>query len=113
MNNNQPSLADACTNTNDNDRISRHLHDFSANTLQKTTPSSLYTIRGNNTRPSMPDGDEDTHVADEVALFLIEIYFERHYQANLLFYKQSFIDDYLSQRLPGYISKAVFAFASM
>ena len=61
----------------------------------------------------MPDGDEDTHVADEVALFLIEIYFERHYQANLLFYKQSFIDDYLSQRLPGYISKAVFAFASM
>lgn len=61
----------------------------------------------------MPDGIEDVDVAEEVALFLIEIYFERHYQADLLFHKQSFIDDYLSQRLPRCISLAVFAFASM
>ena len=67
----------------------------------------------NSTRASIPDSIEDAHVAEEVALFLIEIYFERHYQADLLFYKQSFVDDYVSQRLPGCISLAVFAFASM
>jgi hypothetical protein len=59
------------------------------------------------------NNSEGVQLADEVALFLTEIYFERHYQADLLFRKQSFIEDYLAQRLPGFISLAVFAFASL
>ncbi|KAH7064329.1 hypothetical protein BKA63DRAFT_525206 [Paraphoma chrysanthemicola] len=114
LNINQPSqVADPCTNTNGDEHISRNLYDSSAGTPQETAFSSLYATHVNSTRPSVPDCIEDAHVAEEVALFLIEIYFERHYQADLLFHKQSLIDDYLSQRLPGCISLAVFAFASV
>jgi hypothetical protein len=61
----------------------------------------------------VPNNSEGVQLADEVALFLTEIYFERHYQADLLFCKQNFIEDYLAQRLPAFISQAVFAFASL
>jgi hypothetical protein len=61
----------------------------------------------------IPNNSERVQLADEVALFLIEIYFERHYQADLLFRKQSFIEDYLARRLPDFIPLAVFAFASL
>ncbi len=59
------------------------------------------------------NNSEGVQLADEVALFLTEIYFERHYQADLLFRKQNFIEDYLAQRLPDFVSLAVFAFASL
>lgn len=59
------------------------------------------------------NNSEGVQIADEVALFLTEIYFERHYQADLLFRKQNFIEDYLAQRLPDFVSLAVFAFASL
>ncbi|KAJ5249286.1 hypothetical protein N7468_000737 [Penicillium chermesinum] len=52
-------------------------------------------------------------VSREVALFLIEIYFERHYQADLLFHKRDFIRSYKSGRISDQVSRAIFAFASV
>lgn len=52
-------------------------------------------------------------VSKEVALFLFEIYFERHYQADLLFRKKQFIDDYTAGKIYNYVVLATFAFASL
>jgi hypothetical protein len=49
----------------------------------------------------------------EVAIFLIEIYFSRVYNANLLFHKRSFLSDLAVNRVPGFVALSVFALASM
>ena len=68
----------------------------------------------NDTRRSwVDDVIEPASASKEVALFLIEIFFERHYQANLLFHRARFIEDYLALRMPRFISMAVFAFGSL
>lgn len=52
-------------------------------------------------------------VSKEVALFLIEIYFERHYQAHLLFRKRQLIDEYTTGAACPRAALAIFAFASL
>lgn len=52
-------------------------------------------------------------VSREVALFLIEIYFERHYQADLLFSKRDLIQSYNAGHVSDHVSRAMFAFASV
>ncbi|KAI6750530.1 hypothetical protein HG530_014811 [Fusarium avenaceum] len=49
----------------------------------------------------------------EVALFLFEIYFERHYQAYLLFRKDDLIESYKAGNSCRYVILATFAFASL
>ncbi|KIL92393.1 hypothetical protein FAVG1_04804 [Fusarium avenaceum] len=49
----------------------------------------------------------------EVALFLFEIYFERHYQAHLLFRKDDLIESYKAGNSCRYVILATFAFASL
>ncbi|UZP36669.1 hypothetical protein NXS19_004485 [Fusarium pseudograminearum] len=49
----------------------------------------------------------------EVALFLFEIYFERHYQAHLLFRKDDLIEGYKAGNSCRYVILATFAFASL
>lgn len=62
---------------------------------------------------TLPEGPSYVEVSREVALFLIEIYFERHYQADLLFHKGDFIRSYKSGRISDQVSRAIFAFASL
>jgi hypothetical protein len=52
-------------------------------------------------------------VPTEVALFLFEIYFERHYQAHLLFRKDDLIEGYKAGNSCRYVILATFAFASL
>lgn len=52
-------------------------------------------------------------VSRDVALFLIEIYFERHYQADLLFCKRDFIQNYKAGHICDQVTRAIFAFASL
>jgi hypothetical protein len=61
----------------------------------------------------LQEGPGDVGVSREVALFLIEIYFERHYQADLLFRKRDFIQSYKSGLICDHVSRAIFAFASL
>jgi hypothetical protein len=49
----------------------------------------------------------------EVAVFLIEIYFSRMYNACLLFHKKTFLSDYAANRIPDFVALSIFAFASM
>lgn len=49
----------------------------------------------------------------ELALFLFEIYFERLYNASLLFHKASLVADYIHRRTPKYVSFSIFALATM
>lgn len=49
----------------------------------------------------------------ELALFLIDIYFERHYQSYLLFNKEDIVARCLENRLPDFIALSTFAFASL
>ncbi|KAF4211435.1 hypothetical protein CNMCM5878_002601 [Aspergillus fumigatiaffinis] len=62
---------------------------------------------------TLQEGSGYVEVSREVALFLIEIYFERHYQADLLFHKRDFIQSYKSGRIADHVSRAIFAFASL
>ncbi|KAL3957184.1 hypothetical protein ACCO45_007762 [Purpureocillium lilacinum] len=48
-----------------------------------------------------------------IGLSLLEIYFERIYNAHLLFDKSRFFEDYLQRKLPDFLLKAVFALASL
>ncbi|KAI5457057.1 hypothetical protein BGZ63DRAFT_82703 [Mariannaea sp. PMI_226] len=48
-----------------------------------------------------------------IGFSLLEIYFERIYNAHLLFDKSSFFEDYLQTKLPDFLLKAVFALASL
>lgn len=63
--------------------------------------------------PLASESQEPVSLSPEVALFLIEIYFERHYQADLLFDKQRFLDDYVNHTVPKCVLLAVFALASL
>ncbi|KPA36705.1 transcription factor [Fusarium langsethiae] len=53
------------------------------------------------------------HVSQEIALFLFEIFFERNYQSNLLFYKGQLIQDYIAGKACNNVVLAIFAFASL
>ncbi|KAJ0137563.1 hypothetical protein HZ326_19477 [Fusarium oxysporum f. sp. albedinis] len=55
----------------------------------------------------------DAQVPMEVALFLFEIYLERHYQAHLLFRKDGLIEGYKIGNSCRYVILATFAFASL
>lgn len=48
-----------------------------------------------------------------MALYLFEIYFERHYQADLLFLKHQVIADYQTGTACDYVVLAVMAFAAL
>lgn len=48
-----------------------------------------------------------------VGLSLLEIYFARVYNAHLLFLKSFLFQEYIEDRLPAYLLKAVFALASL
>ncbi|KAH7139964.1 hypothetical protein B0J13DRAFT_69292 [Dactylonectria estremocensis] len=63
--------------------------------------------------PVASDNWQGVSLSNEVALLLAEIYFERHYEAELLFHKQRFLQDHDAGTLPSYVSLAVFAFASL
>ncbi|KAF4995325.1 hypothetical protein FDECE_12816 [Fusarium decemcellulare] len=52
-------------------------------------------------------------VSREVAFFLFEIFFERHYQSSLLFRKKTFIESYVAGKACSYVVHAIFAFASL
>jgi hypothetical protein len=49
----------------------------------------------------------------EVARLLIEMYFTRVYNATLLFHKETFLSEYAANKLPNFVTHAVFALASM
>ena len=51
--------------------------------------------------------------SSEVAMFLIEIYFARLYNAHLLFHKETFMADFAANRIPDFVALAIFASASM
>ncbi|KAI8648315.1 hypothetical protein NCS56_01515800 [Fusarium sp. Ph1] len=70
---------------------------------------------GASTRQIHPSQDTFTtvQVSKEVALFLFEIYFERHYQADFLFRKKQFMEDYTAGKICNYVVLATFAFASL
>lgn len=53
------------------------------------------------------------NLSKEVALFLIEIYFERHYQAHLLLDKDTFVGNYLANNVSDSLAMSVFAFAAL
>lgn len=59
------------------------------------------------------EGSGCVDLSREVALFLIEIYFERHYQADLLFSKKDFIQSYKAGNICDQVTQAMFAFASL
>ena len=46
-------------------------------------------------------------------MFLIEIYFARLYNAHLLFHKETIVADFVSKRVPDFVSLAIFASATM
>jgi hypothetical protein len=51
--------------------------------------------------------------SSEVAMFLIDIYFARMYNAHLLFHKETFISDFTANKVPDFIALAIFASASV
>lgn len=48
-----------------------------------------------------------------IGLSLLEIYFDRVYNASLLFYKPALFSDYLDDKLPSFLLRSVFALASL
>ena len=68
---------------------------------QVTTPPLQTALK----RTNMP--------SSEVAMFLIEIYFARMYNAHLLFHKETLISDFVAKKVPDFISLAIFASASV
>ena len=48
-----------------------------------------------------------------IGLSLLEIYFERIYNAQLLFDKTAFFEGYMEDTIPDFLLKAVFALASL
>ncbi|KAK5991691.1 hypothetical protein PT974_07724 [Cladobotryum mycophilum] len=52
-------------------------------------------------------------LSQEVAMFLIDVYFDRHYQAHLLFNKKDFTANFLNHKVPKFVLLSVFAFASL
>ncbi|KAG0647553.1 hypothetical protein D0Z07_6611 [Hyphodiscus hymeniophilus] len=51
--------------------------------------------------------------SSEVAMFLIEIYFARLYNAHLLFHKETFLADFAANRVPDFVALGIFASASI
>lgn len=48
-----------------------------------------------------------------IGLSLLEIYFDRVYNASLLFYKPALFSDYLDDKLPSFLLRSIFALASL
>jgi hypothetical protein len=46
-------------------------------------------------------------------LSLLEVYFDRVYNASLLFFKPVLFQEYVEGKLPDYLLKAIFALASL
>jgi len=55
---------------------------------------------------------ETATLSPKMALLLIEIYFSRHWNAELMIHKASFIYDYLLNKVPDFLSLSIFALAS-
>jgi hypothetical protein len=51
-------------------------------------------------------------LSPRMALLLIEIYFSRHWNAELMIHKPSFTSDYLNNKVPDFVSLSIFALAS-
>ncbi|KAH7323447.1 hypothetical protein BKA65DRAFT_510823 [Rhexocercosporidium sp. MPI-PUGE-AT-0058] len=49
----------------------------------------------------------------EVAIFLIDIFFSRLYNATLLFHKATFLSDYHANKVPDFVTLSIFALASI
>jgi len=49
----------------------------------------------------------------EVAILLIDIFFARVFNAHLLFHKETFMADFVANRIPDFVALSVFACASM
>ncbi|CEJ91926.1 hypothetical protein VHEMI07609 [[Torrubiella] hemipterigena] len=87
--------------------------------LQNDSIGKRYTNTSNSSIFGPMDGNgiamhsKHALVSREVAMLLIEIYFQRHYQAALLLDKQRFLTDYSASSDPSFLSLAVFAFASL
>ncbi|KAI9038643.1 uncharacterized protein KD926_010587 [Aspergillus affinis] len=64
-------------------------------------------------RISTEENDRDDLPPRALGLSLLEIYFERIYNAPLLFNKHALMKDYLEGRLPEYLLRALFALASI
>lgn len=48
-----------------------------------------------------------------IGLALLGIYFERVYNAHLLFYRPRFLEAYLADAIPPFVLRAVFALACL
>ncbi|KAF8849285.1 hypothetical protein BDZ45DRAFT_238620 [Acephala macrosclerotiorum] len=51
--------------------------------------------------------------SSEVAIFLIEIFFSRLYNASLLFHKATFLSDYHANKVPDFVALSIYALASI
>lgn len=77
-------------------------------------PDSMQSIGLGATGSITIDGDHMNELPPRaLGLSLLEIYFERIYNAPLLFHKESLVTMYLQGQLPDYLLRALFALASM
>ncbi len=79
---------------------------------RKSAAISPENIRGGEP-PLQASLHRTTLPSSEVAIILIEIYFMRLYNANLLFHKRTFLNEYALNRVPDFLALSVFALASM
>ncbi|OQV05672.1 Fungal specific transcription factor domain-containing protein isoform 2 [Cladophialophora immunda] len=56
---------------------------------------------------------DDLFPSSEMAMFLIEVYFSRAYNATLLYHKERFVSHWIRRRLPSFIALSIFATASI
>lgn len=59
-----------------------------------------------------PALQETATLSPRMALLLIEIYFSRHWNAELMIHKPSFTYDYHLNKVPDFLSLSIFALAS-
>ena len=85
-------------------------------------PMQSYSTHLRNSNPSIPSASPDqvgvTNTCSSlpsraVGLALLEIYFGRIYNASLLFCKPVLFQEYIEEKLPGYLLKGLFALASL
>ncbi|KAI9719362.1 MAG: hypothetical protein M1828_006263 [Chrysothrix sp. TS-e1954] len=62
---------------------------------------------------TLPNNDQDAELpSTEIGLLLLEVYFKRVYDANLLFHKTMAFKLYTQQGIPDYLLRAIFAHAA-
>jgi hypothetical protein len=66
------------------------------------------------TRHGISSGSEDPPLPPRaIGLALLEIYFSRVYNASFLFHKRIVFQEYLTEKLPDFLVKAIFALATL